>query len=566
MPDDDAITFPDAPRGELDRALQDLVERAREVMKTQGRLRALVRANQAVVSHLDLPTVLRTIIDAAVELVGARYGALGVIAQQGGLEQFIHVGMSPREVDQIGHLPEGHGLLGALIDDPRPIRLDDIAADSRSAGFPVGHPAMDSFLGVPIRVRDSVYGNLYLTNHIDGSFTHEDEQLVKALAGTAGFAIDNARLFAETEARQAWSAASAEVTSALLSGDAGDALVELVEHVERLTTSDLVCVLTAEPSAERVTVILARGRHGVGLDGAERPLDSVLLRGALESAQPQRVDALDGDAFSDADWRPGGAIIVPLPAAGAATSVLLAMRTRGAPGYSTFELERVADIAGQAGLAMELAAARADRQRMLLLEDRTRIARDLHDHVIQQLFAAGLDLQSIQAEAGRGRVADRIETTVGTLDAAITQIRTIIFALSHRADTDNANSLRHQLIDLADQLSPGLAQPATLAFSGPLDLVVDGEIADDVVAFVREALTNVARHAHAETAAVMVDATAGEVMVVIEDDGVGIGDATRRSGLRNGAERAERHGGTLEIDSDSHGTRLTWSVPLRRKE
>ncbi|MEO7017253.1 MAG: GAF domain-containing sensor histidine kinase [Leifsonia sp.] len=560
MAEDDAITFPDAPRGELDRALLDLVERAREVMQTQGRLRALVRANQAVVSHLDLPTVLRTIVDAAVELVGARYGALGVIDEHGGLEQFIHVGMTSTDVESIGHLPEGHGLLGALIDDPRPIRLDRIDDDPRSVGFPRGHPAMDSFLGVPIRVRDSVYGNLYLTNHAVGRFTQEDEQLAKALAATAGFAIDNARLFAETQARQAWSAASAEVTSALLSGDAGDALVELVEHVEQLANSDAVLVLTAERDARDVTVLLARGAHGAEFDGSVHALDSALLRGAIESSQPQRVELFDGDSFRTGSWDPGPALIVPLQTADEVGSVLVAMRGVGENPFSVFELERVADIAGQAGLAMELANARADRQRMLLLEDRTRIARDLHDHVIQQLFAAGLELQGIEAELGAGRLAARIDSTVGSLDEAIAQIRTIIFALSHRGGP--GTGLRHRLIELADRVSGGLAHPATFVFSGPVDLAVSNDVADDAVAFIGEALTNVARHARATNTSVAVTAVADLLTVVVEDDGVGIGTTTRRSGLRNITERAESHGGTLSIESGGTGTRLTWTVPF----
>ncbi|HAM25798.1 MAG TPA: hypothetical protein DCP11_03615, partial [Microbacteriaceae bacterium] len=200
--DDDSLTFPDEPRAELDRALSELVARAQEVLTTQGRLRALLRANQAVVEQLDLPVVLRRIVESAVGLVGAQYGALGVIAPQGGLEQFINVGMTPDEVTAIGHLPEGHGLLGALIDNPRPIRLQHLSEDPRAAGFPAEHPAMDSFLGVPVRVRDEVYGNLYLTNQSSGGFSKEDEELVTALAATAGFAIDNARLFAETRRRQ----------------------------------------------------------------------------------------------------------------------------------------------------------------------------------------------------------------------------------------------------------------------------------------------------------------------------------------------------------------------------
>ena len=561
MAEHDAITFPDAPRGELDRALQDLVARAHEVMKTQGRLRSLVNANQAVVSHLDLPTVLRTIVDAAVELVDAQYGALGVVAQLGGLEQFIHVGMTPRQVDEIGQLPEGHGLLGALIDDPRSIRLLRIKDDPRSVGFPEGHPPMDSFLGVPIRVRDRVYGNLYLTNHRDGRFSSEDEELVSALAATAGIAIDNARLFAETEARQAWSAATADITRALLSGESHDALCELVDHVERLSGSNLVCVLGSEEDPASVNVLVARGsRAAAGLEGSRLPLNSPLLCTALENRQPVMTDSLGGDLFTSTAWVPGPALIVPLRFGDEPPILLVAVRDQGSPAYSPFELERVSSSAAQVAIAMELSASRSDRQRMLLLEDRTRIARNLHDHVIQQLFAAGLELQSIETTIDEEHTRQRLDGTVTMLDDAIGQIRTIIFALSQRRGSEV--SVRHRLIGLADQLSVGLARPASLSFSGPLDLVVGAELADDVVAFVGESLTNVARHAHAASTSIVVSASLDSLTVVVEDDGVGIGDATRRSGLQNGADRAELHGGTLEIESGNGGTRLTWSVPL----
>ena len=225
------FSFPDDSRGELDKALDDLMTRARDVLATQGRLRALLKANRAVIEHIDLPTVLRRIVEAAVELVGAQYGALGVVAADGGLEQFINAGMSPELVREIGHLPAGHGLLGALIDDPHAIRIPELAADPRSVGFPAGHPPMSSFLGVPIRVRDEVYGNLYLSNQKSGEFSDEDEQLVTALAATAGIAIENARLFAETHRRQAWAAASAEITASLLSTD-DRATMSIVSRLE----------------------------------------------------------------------------------------------------------------------------------------------------------------------------------------------------------------------------------------------------------------------------------------------------------------------------------------------
>ena len=236
-------SVPGTPGPEFDRALHELVDRAGEVMQAQNRLRALLRATQAVVQPLDLPVVLKGIVQAAVELVDARYGALGIVAEQGGLEAFIHVGMPPEQVSAIGHLPEGRGVLGALIDDPRPIRLRHIADDPRSVGFPAGHPPMDGFLGLPVRVRDEVYGNLYLTEPRAGEFTPADEELASALAATAGFAIANARLYDETLLRQQWTASSAQIASALLDSASSAAIPLLADELAARSTGDRICIL-----------------------------------------------------------------------------------------------------------------------------------------------------------------------------------------------------------------------------------------------------------------------------------------------------------------------------------
>ena len=214
-----SLTFPDLPRLELDQLLGQLVERAQEVLVTQGRLRGLLRATQVVTGDLALPVVLQRIVAAARDLVGARYAALGVIAPDGGLSEFVHVGMPDDAVEAIGHLPHGKGLLGALIDDPHPIRLRRIGEDPRSSGFPAGHPPMTSFLGVPIRIRDEVFGNLYLADSTRGEFTAEDEQLTLALAATAAAAIDRARLYQAAHARGEWLQATAAITQRLLSTD-----------------------------------------------------------------------------------------------------------------------------------------------------------------------------------------------------------------------------------------------------------------------------------------------------------------------------------------------------------
>ncbi len=562
MEEDGFLSFPDAPRDGLDRVLGELVELANDVLTTQGRLRALLRANQLVVQQLELPIVLQRIVEVAVELVGAKYGALGVIAAHGGLEQFIHTGMPPETVERIGHLPAGRGLLGALIDDPHPIRLRHINGDPRSVGFPPGHPPMDSFLGVPVRVRDEVYGNLYLTNRTAAAFTPEDEELVVALAATAGFAIDNARLFAETKRRQAWSAASAEITSALLSDEFGDSIALLATRVLTLSEAALVCVMVPTSDPAHLIVGTARGQDAERWEGARVPVAGSIAGRVMDGRQPRLVE--EGDetvSVVHENYRFGPTMAVPLLASGRALGVLTVTRPVGAHPFSEADLGMAADFAGQASVAMELATARADRQLIMILEDRSRIARDLHDHVIQQLFATGLELQSVVNTLPPGVSAERIDTAVSNLDKSISQIRTAIFALSgtrgHRADT-----IRRRLIDVANEVSVGLAEMPRLSFSGPVDLVITGSLADDVVAVVREALSNVARHADAEHVTVAVQVSDGVVRVEVTDDGVGMTEPQHRSGLANLHERAARRGGSFAIDSDEGHTVAAWSAPF----
>lgn len=559
---DDVLSFPDLTRGALDRAIGDLVERARDVLALQGRLRALLRANQAVVERLELPVVLERIVEAAVELVGASYGALGVISPSGRLEQFIHVGMPPEQVKAIGHLPEGDGLLGALIDDPRPIRLTHISDDPRSAGFPGNHPPMESFLGVPVRVRDEVYGNLYLTNSASGEFSPEDEQLVTALAATAGIAIDNARLFAETRRRQAWAAASAEVTAAILSTEQVDPLATLASQVLGLAEADLVAVVVPSSDPTEIVVSVVRGLDEEHLTGQRFPSGTTLAGSVLEGGQPRLVNnrVTDQSPLSDGR-RIGPTMAIPLMVGGRAEGVLSVCRVEGAHPFTPLDLEMAADFAGQASLALQIIRARSAQERMLVLEDRGRIARDLHDHVIQQLFGTGLELQSIAGSMPPGVLSDRIIQSVNNLDTAIAQIRTVIFALSS-SRTENHDSIRHRLIDLASDTALALTHTPSVGFSGPVDLVVTGDLTDDVLAVAREGLSNVARHANASHTSMSLQVVDSTVTLTIVDDGTGMTHNGRRSGLANLEARASARGGGCAIESDSDGTRVTWTVPL----
>jgi len=528
-------------------------------LPAQGRLRALLHANQAIISHLDLPVVLERIVEAAVELVGAQYGALGVVAPDGGLERFINVGMTQDQIDRIGHLPEGHGLLGAVIDDPHPIRVPVLSEHPRSVGFPAHHPPMKSFLGVQIRVRDEVYGNLYLSNQATGQFSVEDEELVVALAATAGIAIENARLFAETVRRQALAAASAEITAALLTTDEGNTLSILTARILALVDADVVWVLEPTSDPDRMIVTTARGLDEDRIEGMTLQSAGLIVSSVIEAAQPRQIDDAGAAVTMPTDGRSLGPVMaVPLIAPG--RGVLFVARLGGREKFTRHDLEVAANFAGQANVAMELAATRASRQRVALLEDRGRIARDLHDHVIQQLFATGLELQTI-AGTTQGDVADRISSAVTHIDGSISQIRTVIFALSGSTGHGHP-AVRHAVIDLANEFASSLARTPTVSFSGPVDLMITHELADDVIAVTREALANVVKHAKAEHTSIGLTVLDGQATLTITDDGRGIDDSARRSGLTNLEHRALDRGGSFTLESDGGGTRLRWTVPI----
>lgn len=274
--------------------LSDATEGRTELARAQRRLQLLTEANQTILSELTLTTVLREIASSARELVGARYAALGVLGLDGRLSEFIHVGMDQQTVGRIGGLPEGRGLLGALINDPVPLRLDHITDDSRSAGFPEHHPPMDSFLGVPIKVRGVVYGNLYLTERLGGGgFSEEDLTTISALGVTAGIAIENARLYGESERRQQWAQAAAAVSSALLDPSSGNDPVALVaETVLRLTQADVVSVVVPDTTKGMFRVQLARGDGASEIEGLRYPTRRSIAARALESGRGVRVDSL----------------------------------------------------------------------------------------------------------------------------------------------------------------------------------------------------------------------------------------------------------------------------------
>ncbi len=542
----------------------------------QERLAPLLDANIGIVRELSLGSVLQRIIHSARQVVGADYAALGVISVDGeGLEQFVHVGMHPQTVDAIGHLPSGKGLLGALIEEPHPVRLRHLAEDMRSVGMPANHPPMAAFLGVPIRVRREVFGNLYLTRSTPHEFTAEDERVALSLAATAGVAIENARLFDEARRRGAWLEASTDATREVLS-EGDEHTGELIaETVHRLAAADHAALwvpgLGGEADPRRSAV--AGGSDDL-LTDQER---LALVEAVLGTGEAMRLD--DGGGFVTEEGRVavtvepgrlGGAMVLPLVGSDHARGVLLCVRESGGRPFSAAELDMAATFASHLSLALELADFRRDQQRVQLLEDRARIARDLHDHVIQQLFAAGMTVQGATSTLAGRPEAQLLEKVVDIVDDAIGQIRTSIFHL--RPSPMSTGSLRSAVLEVVAEVRPILGLQPRVRFEGPVDAVSDAELVLDVRAVVREALTNVARHGQASSVTARIAAEAETLTVEVIDDGQGLqASEGRRSGLANLAKRAEARAGELVVGTRTEGspgggpgrgTKIGWSVPL----
>jgi signal transduction histidine kinase len=570
----------DAPKRQFDALIDRLVENAQSVKLAQERLRELLRANELVASQLDLDEVLRRIVKVACELTQARYGALGVIGPDGGLERFIHVGLPGHRVARIGDLPHGQGLLGALISDPRPIRLDDLSRDERSIGFPAGHPRMSSFLGVPIKVGDTVYGNLYLAERIGGTFSVDDEELVRSLASSAGSAINNANIYAESRQSQRWLAASAEISTRLLAGSGEDPLRAIARLSHVSAQADLVAVVVVTPDARSAILEAAVGDQVERIEGRICALDDAAVRKALLLATPVLVrsaaeaaevgisasallggsaDGGEGDS-SEEVIDVGPLMVLPLAGGHLAHGALVIARRASRGAFSDADMQMASGFANYAAISLELSVARLDRQRAVIA-DRDRIARDLHDHVIQQLFAIGLSIESLVATAAPTDAA-RLRTQVADIDRTIRQIRTSIFQLREPADGDDLGT-RHRIVSIVNDLSRVLGYAPGVQFSAGIDLLVDDALADDVTAVVREGLTNIAKHAHSSSANVELSAADGQCIVRIEDDGVGLPVDVAASGLDNLSRRATDRGGVFEVGkSMAGGTALLWQVPL----
>jgi signal transduction histidine kinase len=560
--------YPAAPQLRLDDLLTELQARLQTVLATRDRVSALLEAVVAVSTNLDLEMVLKQIVEAAITLVRARYGALGVIGEGGRLVGFVPVGVTEQQIAAIDHWPQGRGVLGALITDPRPLRLTDISASPRSSGFPAGHPPMRSFLGVPVRVRDEVYGNLYLTEKEGGAdFDEEDQALLVVLAAAAGVAIDNARLHEEARRQQRWLRASSEVTRMLLSGTAPDEVLALVtQQALEISGADLVVLALPMPDGEQLVIEHAAGAGASEALGLVLPVSASLSGQVLSSGEAVTVPDFSHDervaGTARAHLLLGPAIVVPLGAPGDVRGVFTVGRDPGAMPLPPQAVEMVRTFAAQAGIALELAEARNDVERLAILQDRDRIARDLHDLVIQRLYTTGMLLQGAMPLFSRPEAAERVGHAVDALDETIREIRSAIFSLQARGQ-DPQRGLRAQVLEVVDEMTAALGFAPSLRLVGPLDDAVPAKAGEQLLTALREALSNAARHSFATRVDVTVAAGA-DLALWVADNGIGMSYTTRRSGLANLAERAATLGGELVVaPADGGGTRLDWRVPVR---
>lgn len=539
---------------------------ARAVAASDDRSTILLETGLALAAELSLPALLQRIVELAAELTGARYGALGVLAPDGsGLVDFITTGIGEAERIAIGPLPRGDGILGVLIHEAQPLRLDEIQADPRAVGFPAGHPPMRSFLGAPVRAHGRVFGNVYLTDKRDAAaFTEMDEAALTVLATQAGVAIANARLYEEIRARERWLDAVREVTTTLLAGDPIRTVLELVaRRARQLGDADVAAV--SVPDGNQLRIVAADGTHAAQLVDVEVELAGSLSAEVIRTGETRRIDDARASHLAQPFVAVAGAgpmILVPMTLQRGGHGILAVGRSRNRAPFGAAQIPLLESFAEQATLALEYARARTEIARLRLVEDRERIARELHDGVIQSLFAVGLGLQGTASVIGDSRLSDRIQQAVGEIDRVIGDLRSYIFGL--RPSVLHGGDLSDALEQLAYEFQERTGVTTVIDVDGSLETPLAG-VATHVTQMVREALSNVGRHAGARTCRVSLRRDEGAAVLEVDDDGAGFDAESppRGLGLANLAERAASLSGSFAVESGpERGTTIRVTLPI----
>ncbi|TDP92159.1 GAF domain-containing protein [Labedaea rhizosphaerae] len=557
--------------------LQHVIDRAAAAALSKERVHRLLDAVVSVASDLSLPDVLRRVVSSACDLAGARYGALGVLSE-GEMVEFTFAGMDDETTKQMGGLPTGKGLIGEMVHRDEPLMLRDLREHEAFSGFPEDHPEMRSLLGVPVRVRDEVFGILYLTEKLDAEdFTESDRETVSALAAAAGLAIENARLFDQSHRREQWLRAINETTASLLTRTVDDETLHSLARGARLASHAAMALVAIHNEDDQMDVRAADGLLAEEMVGLALSVGSSLTGDVYTSGSARSVDNLAFDAIhrsaENARLMPPGvrdlgpAILVPMAAGQRSLGVLMLAKEQGVRPFDDLDMRMAEAFAGNAALAIEFTRAQEDRQRLALFEERDRIARDLHDLVIQRLFALGLGLHGLHRHKALASAADEVTGYVEQVDVTIREIRKSIFSLQEEP-ASAAHGLRADLLRGLQECTGALGFEPTVRLEGPLDTVVPDPVRPDLLATMREALSNVARHAKATSVlvTVVVSPAGGTLELEVDDNGRGLPDTVvRRSGLANMTRRAQRWSGSCEITSTaSTGTTVRWMVPIQQ--
>ena len=535
--------------------------------RPQDRKDVLLEVGLTLASELSLPMVLQRIVDLAAQVTDARYGALGVIGDGGELVEFITTGLSAKQRRAIGSLPRGRGILGLLIREPRSIRIEKIGDHPKSVGFPAHHPPMGSFLGAPVKAMGKVFGNIYLTEKRSApEFSEQDEESLVVLATQAGVAIANATLYAQTHQRERWLDALRAITSDILAGsDADSLLAGIAEHARDLAGADSASILTTSSTPGQLVVAAAVGAHAGQVRGQMVPAAKSISGEVMESGRPlvTKAAAADGHAYQPIIrlGRVGPAIFVPLRVRGRATGTLMVANLVGGRHFNEETIRLVETFADQASVAIEYAHAQTDLRRLELMEERERIAKELHDGIIQSLFAVGMNLQSTALMSGSPETSRRVDKAVDELDRVIRDLRNYIFGLRPGILADR--QLNQALEAIGEEVGSTLQIPIAVEVDGAVSAALSSR-SHEIVQLTREALSNVTRHAQAQRAAVRLTRQGANAVLTIEDEGVGFDprEASSGSGLRNMRERAAAIGATLHISSATgKGTKLRFTFP-----
>ena len=549
------------------------------------RLERLLEVGRSIVSELELDSLLEQILEVARELTGARYAAVGVLDERRErLARFVTAGVDAETRALIGDLPRGRGVLGCLISDPRPLRLDEVGDHPESYGFPIGHPPMSTFLGVPILVRGEAWGNLYLTEKEDGaSFTDEDEETVGVLADWAAVAVANARAYAaehvrrgELERGMAAYEATLEIAKALAGETDLDRVLELVVKRGRALVAARSMLIELVEGREAIVVTTA-GRLDRDIKGTRVPLDASIAGHVARTRAPLRLaDLGDGISFGLRDRVDAQAgLFVPLLVRGRVIGVLAGFdRLENGPDFDDEDVRLMEAFASSAAnavaTAQTVAAEGLERAMSAAEEERRRWARELHDETLQDLGALRVLLGSARQTGDAAELAKAVDLALARLAAQADALRSLITDL-HPAALDKLG-----VGPAVEALAERIRHRDALEVRMDIDLAYEDRRADDRLApeielavyrIVQEAMTNVVRHAGADVVELAIHEAPDEVLIRVRDDGHGFDVSADAAGfgLVGMRERVAKVSGTIRIDSvPGEGTTVTAAVPVTR--